>query len=112
LSIVLFKNSDENNLPAFYLKVNKENMLRLSSLYGNLPGYHRCLEALYSPSPEYPAACSRDERQGEPRRSSTERRRVRATAQFHFDTPQLAAGSFIALNTVSAIRSYVNLISR
>jgi hypothetical protein len=47
LSIVLFKNSDENNLPAFYLKVNKENMLRLSSLYGNLPGYHRCLEALY-----------------------------------------------------------------
>ena len=59
---------------------------------------------IYSPSPEYPAACCRDERQGEPRRSSSERRRVNfaisfhvgiATAQFRFDTQQLAAGSFI-----------------
>ncbi len=30
----------------------------------------------YSPSPEYPAACSRDERQGEPRRSSEAQRSV------------------------------------
>ena len=31
---------------------------------------------LYSPSPEYSSACRRDEWQGEPRRSSSERRRV------------------------------------
>ena len=59
---------------------------------------------IYSPSPKYPAACCRDERRGEPRQSSVERaqrrrlRRVKAglaSAQFRFDTPQLAAGSFI-----------------
>jgi hypothetical protein len=66
-----------------------------------LTEHHKQIQdILYSPSPEYPAACSRDERQGEPRRSSTERRRVRATAQFHFDTPQLAAGSFIFIENV------------
>jgi len=43
--------------------------------------------------PEYPAACNRYERQGDPRRSSIERWRVRATAQFHFDTPQPACWS-------------------
>jgi hypothetical protein len=31
---------------------------------------------IYSPSPEYPVACYRDEWRGEPRRSSLERRRV------------------------------------
>ncbi len=59
---------------------------------------------IYSPSPKYPAACCRDERRGEPRQSSVEsaqRRRLRrvkaglASAQFRFDTPQFAAGSFI-----------------
>ena len=37
----------------------------------------RCTQYFYSPSPEYLAACCRNERQGEPRRSSLERRRVR-----------------------------------
>jgi len=35
-----------------------------------------CPEIFYSPSPEYPVACYRDEWRGEPRRSSLERRRV------------------------------------
>ena len=64
----------------------------------------------YSPSPEYTAACSRDEWQGEPRRSSIERRRVRATAQFRFDTPQQAAGSFIiAGGAFHVIRDRISL---
>ena len=48
----------------------------------------------YSPSPEYPVACYRDEWRGEPRRSSKSEGGL-ALAQFRFDTPQLAAGSFI-----------------
>jgi len=35
-----------------------------------------------SPSPKYPAACCKDERQGEPRRSSSERRRVNSAISF------------------------------
>jgi hypothetical protein len=66
----------------------------------------------YSPSPEYPAACSRDERQGEPRRSSIERGRVRATAQFHFDTPQLAAGSFIKIASYLFETPYFTLFGK
>ncbi len=85
--------------------------------------------SIYSPSPEYHVACYRDEWRGEPRRSSStlsslpkgsleraQRRRSRsagacaacapregglASAQFRFDTPQLAAGSFIVSPTLS-----------
>jgi hypothetical protein len=49
---------------------------------------------IYSSLPEYPAACRRDEWQGEPRRSSLERRRVGYGA-IPLDTPPLAVGSFI-----------------
>ena len=62
------------------------------------------VQNFYAPSPKYPAACrseaeipfqrgSRDERQGEPRRSSIEQWRVKATAQFRFDIPQPACCS-------------------
>jgi hypothetical protein len=44
-----------------------------------------------------------DKKASEPRRSSMEKRQVRATAQFHFDTPQLAAGSFIFFKKSVAI---------
>jgi len=80
------------------------------------------IEGAYSPSPEYPAACRSEAKippggaagmNGKVNRptcldevgSSSERRRVNfaisfyvgmATAQFRFDTPQLAAGSFIS----------------
>ena len=61
-------------------------------------------DGFYSPSPEYPVAtrleladksCYRDEWRGEPRRSSKSEGGS-ASAQFRFDTPQLAAGSFIS----------------
>jgi hypothetical protein len=56
----------------------------------------------YSPSPEYPVACYRDEWSGEPRLKPARHGRasegVLASAQFRFDTPQLAAGSFIYVN--------------
>jgi len=51
------------------------------------------VQAVYSPSPEYPAACCRDEWRGDPPKLE-ERRRV-GFGEFRFDTPQLAAGSFI-----------------
>ena len=43
---------------------------------------------IYSPSPEYPVACRRDEWRGEPRRSSLERRRIGYGA-IPLDTPSL-----------------------
>ncbi len=54
----------------------------------------KLLGYFYSSSPEYPAACCRDEWRGEPRRSSPERRRVGYDA-IPLDTPPHAAGSFI-----------------
>jgi hypothetical protein len=60
-----------------------------------MPG-GRTFGVYYSPSPEYPVACYRDEWRGEPRRSSKSEGGL-ASAQFRFDTPQLAAGSFIFL---------------
>jgi len=47
----------------------------------------------YSPSPEYPAACCRDEWRGDP--PKLEERRWFGFGEFRLDTPQLAAGSFI-----------------
>jgi len=49
--------------------------------------------AFYSPSPEYPAACCRDEWHGDPPKLK-ERRRV-GFGEFRSDTPHLAVGSFI-----------------
>jgi hypothetical protein len=54
--------------------------------------------------------CYRDEWRGEPRRSSKSEGGL-ALAQFRFDTPQLAAGSFIFLNLLPSfpeVASYLN----
>jgi hypothetical protein len=51
------------------------------------------MQPFYSPSPEYPVACCRDEWHGDPPKLE-ERRRV-GFDEFRFDTPKLAAGSFI-----------------
>jgi len=49
---------------------------------------------VYSPSPEYPAACCRDERQRGPAEARQSEGGL-GYGEFRFDTPQLAAGSFI-----------------
>ncbi|MHC4215628.1 MAG: hypothetical protein ACYSWP_19945 [Planctomycetota bacterium] len=48
-----------------------------------------------------PVACYRDEWRGEPRRSSKSEGGL-ASAQFRFDTPQLASGSFICYYVIDA----------
>jgi len=57
---------------------------------------------LYSPSPEYPASWCRDEWGGDP--SKLEERSRVGFGEFRFDTPQLAAGSFIYHDTKPAER--------
>ena len=62
--------------------VKTNNAARITT---NTIGFFFKISALllfYSPSPEYPAAWCRDERQGEPRPSSSERRRVNPTISF------------------------------
>ena len=49
---------------------------------------------VYPPSPEYPAACCRDERQRGPAEARQSEGGL-GYGEFRFDTPQLAAGSFI-----------------
>jgi hypothetical protein len=56
---------------------------------------------IYSPSPEYPAACCRDERQRGPAFNLSNFCGL-GYGEFRFDTPQLAAGSFIIKNVLMA----------
>jgi len=48
------------------------------------------LEEFYSPSPEYPAACCRDEWRGDP--PKLEKRRRVGFSEFRFDTPPACGG--------------------